>query len=57
MSPISSPCRNICELHDDVCIGCRRSLEEIAAWAGLSEAERRRIMAELDRRPEPRIPR
>jgi len=32
------------------CIGCGRSLDEIARWAALSEAERRAIMARLPAR-------
>jgi predicted Fe-S protein YdhL (DUF1289 family) len=35
---------------DDVsglCLGCRRTLAEIAGWSRLSDAERERIMAEL----------
>ena len=30
-----------------LCVGCGRTLAEIAAWGGLDEAKRREIMAEL----------
>ena len=30
-----------------LCIGCARTLDEIARWGTMSEAERERIMAEL----------
>ncbi len=33
-----------------LCIGCGRTLAEIAAWGGMSEAERKAIMAELPKR-------
>jgi uncharacterized protein len=33
-----------------ICIGCGRSLDEIARWAALSEAERLAIMARLPAR-------
>jgi uncharacterized protein len=33
-----------------VCTGCCRTLEEIARWSEMSEAERARIMAALARR-------
>jgi predicted Fe-S protein YdhL (DUF1289 family) len=33
-----------------LCIGCGRTLREIAAWAELSEPERLAIMRELPRR-------
>ncbi|NBB65695.1 DUF1289 domain-containing protein [Pseudomonas sp. ODNR1LW] len=33
-----------------LCLGCFRSLAEIAGWRGLSETERAAIMAELPSR-------
>jgi hypothetical protein len=30
-----------------LCLGCRRTLDEIARWGQMSEAERERITAEL----------
>ena len=34
----------------EFCAGCGRTLDEIAGWADLSDAERARIMAELPER-------
>ena len=31
-----------------VCLGCWRTLDEIAAWGAMTGAERERVMAELD---------
>jgi predicted Fe-S protein YdhL (DUF1289 family) len=47
--PIASPCVRVCIVDgaNGRCLGCRRTLSEIAAWAGYSDAERARIMAEL----------
>jgi predicted Fe-S protein YdhL (DUF1289 family) len=47
--PISSPCIKTCAVsgQSGLCVGCGRTLKEIAAWGSLSEAERRAIMAEL----------
>jgi predicted Fe-S protein YdhL (DUF1289 family) len=56
MPEISSPCRDICRLHEDVCIGCKRTAEEIARWSMMEEPERLQIMAELDERPDPTPP-
>lgn len=44
-----SPCINICVIDHDtgLCDGCRRTLGEIAAWGGMSDEERRRVMAML----------
>ncbi len=49
---ISSPCNRICVVHPTLrmCIGCGRSLDEIAGWVALSEAERRQIMTQLPAR-------
>ena len=46
---MESPCVKIClyEPGAGLCLGCGRSLDEIAGWAAMSSAERRRIMAVL----------
>jgi iron complex transport system substrate-binding protein len=53
--PVASPCTQVCTLDEAgrTCLGCLRTVEEIAAWTGLSDAERARIMAELPRRVPP----
>lgn len=50
--PISSPCIKVCAVDggSGLCIGCGRTLKEIASWGGLDEATRRSIMAELPAR-------
>jgi predicted Fe-S protein YdhL (DUF1289 family) len=52
MTTITTPCINVCVLdpRTGLCRGCGRSADEIAAWASMSEAERKRIMAELPNR-------
>jgi hypothetical protein len=49
---LQSPCVNICVLDPDHkhCIGCGRSLSEIAQWTRLGEAARAELMIELPRR-------
>jgi uncharacterized protein len=51
---IESPCVKICSLDpaSDLCNGCGRTLDEITRWYGMSNDERRRIMAELPSRIE-----
>jgi predicted Fe-S protein YdhL (DUF1289 family) len=51
---IQTPCVKICTVDARLgfCLGCRRTIDEIARWAGMSAAERGRIMNEL---PERRI--
>jgi predicted Fe-S protein YdhL (DUF1289 family) len=50
--PVESPCVKICVVHPEsrLCLGCYRSVEEIAAWGRMSPAERRAVMAELPAR-------
>ena len=41
-----SPCvRNCCLDLEDICLGCHRSLSEICAWHGASDAEKRATLA------------
>jgi predicted Fe-S protein YdhL (DUF1289 family) len=49
---IESPCVNICTLdaRSGICLGCGRTIDEIARWNAMSAAERSRIMAELPAR-------
>jgi predicted Fe-S protein YdhL (DUF1289 family) len=49
---MQTPCTKICTLDParKRCIGCARTLDEIARWAGMSEQERATIMAELPAR-------
>lgn len=49
---METPCIKVCVIDRDsgLCMGCGRKLSEIAAWSRLSDAERRRIMAELPAR-------
>jgi predicted Fe-S protein YdhL (DUF1289 family) len=53
-SPIESPCNKVCVVHpvQKLCIGCGRSLDEIARWIDLDAAERQRIMTLLPSRLE-----
>jgi predicted Fe-S protein YdhL (DUF1289 family) len=49
---IETPCLKICTLDagKGICLGCGRTIDEIARWAGMSAAERSRIMSELPER-------
>ena len=49
---MKSPCIKVCQMDPQrgLCLGCRRTLDEIARWAALSDPERERIMAELPSR-------
>ncbi len=47
-----SPCNDICRIDEatGLCIGCLRTLEEIARWTIFSESERRDVNAALKSR-------
>ena len=49
---MKSPCIKVCQMDPQrgLCIGCGRTLDEIARWAQMSDRERERIMGELPRR-------
>jgi uncharacterized protein len=46
---MTSPCIKVCQMDPlrGVCIGCCRTLDEIARWGGMGEVERMAVMAEL----------
>lgn len=47
-----SPCVRVCVVNpvSGLCLGCLRSIDEIAAWSGMTVAERRAVLAELPSR-------
>lgn len=48
---IESPCINICDIDPHgLCIGCLRTLDEIAGWGSGTPAWRAAVMAELPAR-------
>ena len=50
--PIVTPCIKVCVVDGDsgLCLGCFRTLGEIADWASLPERRRAALMAELPAR-------
>jgi predicted Fe-S protein YdhL (DUF1289 family) len=55
---VSTPCIHVCVIDRDtgLCLGCARTLDEIARWGALTEAERQRIVAELPGRKAAALP-
>jgi predicted Fe-S protein YdhL (DUF1289 family) len=50
-APVPSPCVDICRLNGQgLCVGCRRTIEEITEWSRASEARRREILCNIARR-------
>lgn len=46
---IESPCVKVCTLDagSGRCLGCARTVDEIARWSAMTAAERARVMREL----------
>lgn len=51
-APIVSPCTNICRIDPATgwCLGCGRTLDEIARWGSTTGADRDAVMAQLPAR-------
>ena len=49
---VASPCVQLCELDAETgwCRGCLRSIDEIAAWSALDDAQKREIWQRLPAR-------
>ena len=49
---VDSPCIKVCVIHPEerLCVGCLRTMEEIATWSRLTPEERRAITADLTSR-------
>ncbi|OOF11798.1 hypothetical protein BZJ19_11305 [Salinivibrio proteolyticus] len=53
---VLTPCIGLCRREEDVCVGCKRTLDEIIAWGKMTDDQRAAIMAELPQRPDPKPP-
>ena len=53
---MKSPCIKVCQMEPGrgLCLGCKRTLDEIGRWGMMSDEERERVLAELPRRDLPR---
>jgi uncharacterized protein len=52
MPDVISPCIKVCVVDPAlrICRGCGRTLDEIARWGAMGDAERRSVMERLDAR-------
>ena len=52
LSAVPSPCINICRMDaaSGLCLGCARTLEEIAAWVSLDESAKAQVWERLPER-------
>jgi len=49
---LKTPCIKVCQMDPvrGVCIGCCRTLDEIARWGAMNDSERSRVLEELPER-------
>jgi predicted Fe-S protein YdhL (DUF1289 family) len=49
---VKSPCVEVCQLNAErgMCIGCFRTLDEIARWSEMDDAQREAVLAALPAR-------
>ncbi len=49
---MKTPCVKVCQMDPrrGLCLGCKRTLDEIARWGAMSDAEREKILNELETR-------
>ncbi|BFI95570.1 MAG: hypothetical protein RSP_10800 [Rhodanobacter sp.] len=44
----ATPCIGVCKLDmQGYCVGCRRTIDEIGRWRGMSDDERLRVMRDV----------
>lgn len=57
VEPVESPCVKVCAIDATTgwCLGCGRTMREIAGWSSLPPQVRTQVMSELEARKE-RIP-
>jgi predicted Fe-S protein YdhL (DUF1289 family) len=49
MIEYNSPCVSICKVEDNLCIGCGRTLDEIASWTTMTQAQRQEVLERIER--------
>tara|TARA_B100000989_G_C19526190_1_gene466972 strand:+ start:2195 stop:2362 length:168 start_codon:yes stop_codon:yes gene_type:complete len=49
MIEYNSPCISICKVKDGLCIGCGRTLKEIASWTAMTREQRQEILGRIKR--------
>jgi len=49
---IASPCNKVCVMDTEqrYCLGCWRTLAEIAAWGSMTDEEQQAVLKQLERR-------
>jgi predicted Fe-S protein YdhL (DUF1289 family) len=56
---VPSPCINVCRMDErtGLCVGCARTIDEIAAWSTMSDDAKRAVWNMLEERRQPQAQR
>lgn len=49
---VKSPCILVCKLENDVCIGCKRTKEEITLWTKYTDEEKQKVLDRIKNKNE-----
>jgi len=49
---VPSPCVNVCQMHpeNNYCVGCLRTIDEIANWLDMRNKEKVEVLAKIEQR-------
>ena len=47
---VISPCINVCKMEQGLCVGCFRTIDEIALWGSVGDEDKRLILAAVAQR-------
>jgi uncharacterized protein len=47
---IKSPCIDVCVSRDGYCIGCLRSIEEMAGWPNYTDQQKEEVLEKIKKR-------
>jgi predicted Fe-S protein YdhL (DUF1289 family) len=55
LNEVPSPCVNVCQIDakSDLCLGCRRTLQEIADWLDMTPDEKLATLERVSQRTAP----
>jgi hypothetical protein len=46
---IESPCVHICVVENGCCVGCKRTLPEIAKWSRMTNEEKQKVLDRISK--------
>lgn len=46
---VKSPCIKECNFETNICLGCKRTIEEFRAWRGMTDDEKQEVLDRIQR--------